>query len=255
MMLKPLVSKKAHLIAILYDLYHVPSLAQHDHLYVYNMGELSKLLFVGYVIERYGLWNKILRAIINRYSDAETEKYLEILDTIDIYNWDLVEADLNLTAEKVLKRYGDIMDEVVSRLRGILEIEKFYDEVYVIIGFNPLKGLYGSLLLDEDKYLVISVMAGVENDPDRIIDLAIHEILHGLIRLNKLPIREDIEEEFIDTLCPEGYLSKLLGLSDKLNVGEGYIQSMIKTYFNEKLYEKTSLIKYLRGKIRNVYLA
>jgi len=52
-----------------------------------------------------------------------------------------------------------------------------------------------------------------------VLDLAIHEPPHGLIRLNNVELGHDIEELelVVDVSSPDGYLSKIIGLVDEVN--------------------------------------
>ncbi len=252
----PIVSKRAHLLGVLYDLFHVPNIV--DHGYIYNIGEMSKLFYVGYILDQYGLWGKAFTHLINIVEDHEIERYLDIIDTIEIYQWDKLQVELEITANKVLEVYKDKRDDIIDKLKIILGVDKLFDTIYVIFGLNPLKGLYGSLPYHTDNYAVVTIFTRFDEKPERILDLILHEIIHGILHVNRIEIvtgNEEIEEEFIDTLCPEGYLSKLLGLAEKLNVNEGYLKTIIHQYFNEKIYEHgVSLVKYIKEKISGGYL-
>ncbi|MCD6095691.1 MAG: hypothetical protein J7J99_03910 [Thermoprotei archaeon] len=79
-----------------------------------------------------------------------------------------------------------------------------------------------------------------------IVDLIHHEVLHGLVRLNNISISHELEERIIDLLCPEGYLSKLLGVS-KARIGiHDEIVSYIDVYFKKRMYENTTILEYIK---------
>ncbi len=249
------VSKRAQLLSVLYDLYHVPSLMENDHLYVFNLGEVSRYFYVGMMLDRYNLWDKAFDNILNIKMHYEAEKYMEILDSIDIFRWELIESELRDKGLKISRdTYPKIKGKLERTLKEILELNRLFPKFYIILGLNPFKGTLGSLPVYREGYAVSTIMSSPTASPEEILDLAIHELLHGLIRLNNLPIPEEAEEDFIDTLCPDGHLSKYLGLSDKLRIGEGAIQSMISAYFNERLYEKgISLVEYLKMRMMQPY--
>ncbi len=255
MELKTIVSKRAYLFSLIYDLFHVPSLQENDHLYVYNMGDFSKALYIGYMLERYGLWMQAVQEIIGVDGSGEVEKYIKILDSIDVFRWELIEEELRILANKTVKIYNEYKDKIIREVSRILGIGKYYERIYLLMGFNPMKGTYGSLLYVKDpEYAVVSVMTSPDIDAAKVVDLLLHEVLHGFIRTNNVPIPDEIEEEFIDTLCPDGYLSNLLGLSSDLVVGKGQLQHIIRDYFDQKLYDRgIKLPDYIRQTVNGQY--
>lgn len=54
--------------------------------------------------------------------------------------------------------------------------------------------------------------------PKLALDLIYHELLYAILRLHSLNIPDEVEEELINSLTPEGYLSMYLGLADELNI-------------------------------------
>ncbi len=254
--LRIILSKKADLLAKLYDLYHAQVFQENTPLYALYLGDLSKILYYGYVFEKYGLWDKLFDTLIGKVNDYEALKYLEELGRIDIYRWDLLEAELELFSKKLLETYNKYMVKARDMIRRVLGVREFFKEEYVILAFNPHRGLIGSAprINIGEKYIVVSLFIGVDSKPEKTLDLYIHELLHGLIRLNNIEIPEDAEEEFIDALCPEGYLSRELGLTSILNISESNLQVLIASYFDNKLYEKIDLLTYLRDRGRLHYI-
>jgi len=255
-MLKIIISKKAEILAKLHDLYHAPQVQENLPYHLLYMGDFSELIYYGYVFEKYSLWDKLFDTLIGKKNDYEAKKYLENLDKIYLHRWDLIEAELSVFAEKFSQLYNNYDEKVRDILRKILPINKYFDEEYLLIGFNPGRGVLGSVprINLEEKYIINTLFIGISTTPEKSLDLYIHELLHGLMRLNNINIPEEVEEEFINTLCPEGYLSKLLGLTETINVGEGSLQAYIHSYFEEKMYEKMDLLKYLELKAKNHYM-
>ncbi|MCD6301067.1 MAG: hypothetical protein J7L82_03240 [Staphylothermus sp.] len=255
-MFKIIISKRADLLAKLYDLYHAPQIQENLPYHILYIGDLSEIVYYGYVFEKYSLWDKLFDTLIEKKNDYEAKKYLENLDKVNLYKWDLIEAELGLFSEKFTKMYNDYNRKIRDMLSKILPIKKYFEEEYLILGFNPGRGVLGSTLRInlEEKYIVNTLFIGINTTPEKSLDLYIHELLHGLIRLNNINIPDEVEEEFISTLCPEGYLSELLGLSETINVSEGSLQAYIHSYFAEKMYEKMDLLKYLELKAKNHYM-
>lgn len=248
--MKVIVSKTADLLAKLYDLFHAPHIQENLPLYIVNFGGSSEIMYYGYVFDRFNLWDKMFDALIGKYSDAETRNYMDMLEKINIHKWDLLEAELEEFGRKLVNCYNMYRDRINKLLKKILRINELFTEEYIILSFNPLKGLIGSAprINIEQKYIIVALFIRPDTRPEKALDLYLHELLHGLIRLNNIKIHEEIEEEFINTLCPEGYLSKEIGLSDAVNVDEGNLQAYIASYFAEKMYEKIDLIRYLQSR-------
>ena len=237
MELSTIVSKRAYLFSLIYDLFHVPSLQGNGHLHLFNMGDFSKALYLGYILERRKLWVQAIHEIIGAGSSGDIRELMEALDSIDVYGWEFIEGELGVLANKAMGVYNEYRDKVIREVSRILGIREYYRKIYLIIGFNPLKGVYGSLVYGGDPgYAVASVLVRPDINPIEVVDLLLHEVLHGLIRINNIRIPDELEEEFIDTLCPDGFLSNLLGLSRDLVVRDGRLQHLMREYFNQKLY-------------------
>jgi hypothetical protein len=254
--LRIILSKQADLLAKLYDLYHAQVFQENTPLYALYLGDLSRILYYGYVFEKYDLWNKLFDTLIGKINDYEASRYLRELEGISIYRWDLLEAELELFSKKLLETYNKYMVKARDMIRKVLGVREFFNEEYVILAFNPHRGLIGSAprINLKEKYIVISLFIGPDSKPEKTLDLYIHELLHGLIRLNNIEISEDVEEEFINTLCPEGYLSRELGLTSTLNISESNLQILIASYFDNKLYERIDLLTYLRDRSKLHYI-
>ena len=220
MMLKTIISKPAHLIAELYDLYHAFEDVKTPTYLLYH-GDTSKLLYYGSLIEEKSLWSSIFKTLIGYENSIKAREILESLDNvINVYKWDEVEEKLKNHSKELIRVYDTRREKIREMLTRILGVNKFFHEIYLIMAYNPIHGLIGSLpLYDENgKYAVINLFIGPGVTPEKTLDLALHELIHGLIRVNDLNVPEDVEEEFIDALCPEGYLSRELGLATEINV-------------------------------------
>lgn len=238
MELKTVVSKRAHLLSAVYDLFHVPSLQVDSHLYAFNMGEMSRALYVGYMLERQGLWEEAVRAAVGVDKGGESvEELLKILDDVNVYGWSVIERELLSLADRVLKVYRMHRELVMREISRILGVTTYYREVYLILGFNPTKAVYGSLLHGGNPdYAIVSVMVRPDYAAASVVDVLLHELLHGLIRINSIEVPDEVEEDFIDALCPDGFLSSLLGLSNNLKTSGNELQRLIEAYFTQKLY-------------------
>ncbi len=238
MELKTVVSKRVQLLSAVYDLFHVPSLLVDGHLYAFNMGDMSRALYVGYMLERRGLWGEAVRAAVGVDKGGESvEGLLKILDGVNVYGWSVIERELQGLANRVLKVYRMRRERVMREISRILGVTTYYREVYLILGFNPTRALYGSLLHGENPdYAIVSAMVRPDSTAASVVDVLLHELLHGLIRINSIEVPDEIEEDLIDTLCPDGFLSSLLGLSNNLKTGSSELQRLIETYFTRKLY-------------------
>ena len=236
MELETIVSRRAYLFSIIYDLFHVPSL-RGGHLYAYNMGDFSRALYVGYVLDRRKLWVRAVREVIGVGGGGEVEGLLEALDSVGVFGWEFIGEELEGLAARTMEVYSEYRGKIVRELSRILGVRRFYGKIYLIVGFNPVNGICGSLVYGRDPgYAVVSVFVRPDIDAARVVDLLLHEVLHGLIRVNDVQVPDELEEEFVDTLCPEGFLSNLLGLSRDLVVGEGRLQRLVRDYFDKKLY-------------------
>ncbi len=138
----------------------------------------------------------------------------------------------------------------------MLGVRTFLDKEYVILAFNPGRGVFGSIprVSKVGRYAAITLYVGVDTDAKEAVDLFVHELIHDLIRLNDLPIPEEYEEKLVDALCPEGWLSMVLGLSEGVRVEESGIRARVGEYFSNRHYERVDLLTYLIGRARGGYV-
>jgi len=106
---------------------------------------------------------------------------------------------------------------------------------------------HGSMALYDPggEYVVTAVFTRRNIDARHVLDVVIHEVIHGLLRLNRIELSEEEEEELIDPLCPEGYLSRELGLSTEVRITRSRFASAVSRYFENRLFNTVSLIEYL----------
>jgi len=74
--------------------------------------------------------------------------------------------------------------------------------------------------------------------------MVIHEVIHRPLRLNGIELSEE-EEELTDSLRPEGYLLRKLGLSTAVRIPRSRSASTVSRYFENRLINVISLIEYL----------
>ncbi|OYT39346.1 hypothetical protein B6U96_02335 [Archaeoglobales archaeon ex4484_92] len=95
-----------------------------------------------------------------------------------------------------------------------------------------------------------------------ILDVAYHEILHRLIRLNRLKLGDKVQEVLLEFICPEGYLSELIGLSKRRlerHLASKYewfkreyelLRDRIEEYFKNRTYEQMTIIECLKDSLK-----
>lgn len=252
--LKIVVSKEAHLLAELYELFHIYG----DHknpIYLFYHGETSKLLYYGSIIEKYDLWIDVFKLVIGLETSEKAYRIIRRINGIRVYKWNIISSRLRKHGDKLLEYYIQKRDKIRETLTRILGVKYFFNTLYVILAYNPLNELIGGLPYydKENNYAIINLFIGPGISPIKSLDLLIHELIHGLIHINEIDIPEDIEEEFIDTLCPEGYLSRELGLTNKLNIENNRLAVIIGKYFDEKKPGIT-LIEYVKKYYSGGYL-
>lgn len=248
------VSKEADALARLYDLLRLaPDAVIQPHMLYF--GGVSEAIFYGWLIERDGLWDEAFDYVVGRGGEI-ARSYVEALGRMELFGWDLIEEELRDFGNRLIDTYRRYEGDVRRWLKKVLGARKFFDDEYIIVSFNPGKGVYGLLprVNTSDGYAVIALYVGVDADVREAVDLMIHEIIHGLIRLNNLPVPEEYEEELVDALCPEGWLSKVLGLSESVRASDSGIRARVGEYFSNRHYERLDLISYLAGKARSDYV-
>ena len=253
MKMKSIVSKEAHILAAWYDLIHCPGLLK-NHSYAYYFGDMSKFLYFSYVVEGKKLWIPLLKCICLGISCSNPliQKVIDIIKSIEVCGWrefeEYIKSNLTLRVEELFNSTFPVLQDFIRKAFNI-DLGNL-KELYVIYGFNPGRGLYGSLLYYCRDYVITSAFVNEYLNPETILDLIYHELLHAVIRLYNLNIPDEIEEELIDSLTPEGYLSILLGLTNKVHIGESRVSKIIKEYFRNKLFnERIPLYQYLLQKL------
>jgi len=147
--------------------------------------------------------------------------------------------------------------------KAIKYVVKRLPEVYLILGFNPL--LHASNGNGMDTIKRFPVVACFVNDlveHEVILDVAYHEILHRLIRLNGLKLGDKVQEVLLEFICPEGYLSELIGLSKRRlerHLPSKYkwfkreyelLRDRIEEYFKNRTYEQMTIIECLKDSLK-----
>jgi len=253
MRIRSIVSREAHVLTAWYDLMRCPGLFKKNHLYTYYFGDMSRLLYFNYLVEKKKLWAPLLKCICLGIgcNNPLIQKALDIIQSMEVYGWSEFERYVKTN---LIPRIEKLFDKTLHAFQDFVRKAFSVDidgvkELYVIYGFNPGNGLYGSLLYCCKDFFIISSFVNEYTSPEAILDLIYHEILHAIVRLYEL-IPDEIEEELIDSLAPEGYLSLLLGLTSKVHVSEGRVSKIIEEYFRNKLFEKgVSIYQYLLQKL------
>ena len=102
---------------------------------------------------------------------------------------------------------------------------------------------------------MLSIYVNDVLEHNQIVDIMIHEILHGLMRLNNIELREEIKELLIDISCPEGYLSRMIELSIDVKVDEiaekyedlADLAMMVISYYESRVYDSgISILKWIK---------
>lgn len=249
-----IVSKEADVLARLHDLFRLsPEDGVQPHLIYF--GGASRALYYGWLIERYGLWDEAFDYVVGR-GGGRARYYVEGLSDVELFGWDDVENELRRFGNNFIEAYKGYENDIRRWLGRVLGVRTFFDNEYVILAFNPGRGVFGSIprVSKVGRYAVITLYVGVGAGAKEAVDLFVHELIHGLIRLNNLPVPEEYEEELVDALCPEGWLSMVLGLSEGVRVEESGIKARVGEYFSNRHYERVDLITYLMGRARGGYV-
>jgi len=253
----PIIDKNSFVIASLYDIMHVPSSPYTILPYTFYVSSFGKPLYIAYFIEKHNLWKELFLRLINasHKSSEELDYVIKLLESIELPMWEELSSILYNLHPLIYKVFNEKKNDIIDKIKHIFGFNKFFRKIYVIYGFNPLpKYTYGSMLYWDRENTMISVYINDMQSPEKAVDIIIHEMLHGLMRLNNIELRADIEELLIDISCPEGYLSKLLGLVDKVNVNEvaekyedlAELATMVITYYENKVYEdNVNLIQWI----------
>ena len=259
----PIVDRVAFIAATLYDIFHVPSSPYSVLPYAYYVSGFGEIMYTGYYIEKHDLWEELIHRILGlEYRGSnELDKGTELIRRIEIPFWKEISESLVEIHPRVSRLYRALKQDIINTIRKVFGFQKLFKRIYVIYGFSPLpKSLYGSMLYWSNDYVIVSIYVNDMHEPEKVIDIMIHEVLHGLMRLNNIELRDDIEELLIDISCPEGYLSKILGLSMETKVDEiaekyedlAELASMAISYYENKIYdEDLDIIKWITSYIND----
>ncbi len=259
----PIVSKEGFIVASLHDSVSVPSSPYVLVPYVFYAVGYGKPLYALYYIEKHELWSDLFLRIIGEAENSsnEIEYTMNLVKSIEVYMWDKLERTLKDLGESTLKLYESKRNDIIDKIKRIFGFTKLFKKAYVIFGFNPLpKRSYGSMLYFDDEKTIVAVHVNDMQRPEEILDITIHEILHGLLRLNDVELKDEIEELVIDISCPEGYLSKLIGLTSKVNISDikerfmkyrELVEKVIAYYDYEK-YREVTIIEWIGEKLNGL---
>ena len=255
MRIKPLVCKEAYLLATLHDMgCPYVDLKYFPHVY-YLDPHLAPLLYLRYRIDREGLWEHIFTKIVS----GEEDELVRELRSIEIYKWDEIKDVLSKVAMDLSSLHEKIREKFVSLSRKVFGFEKFFEEVYVVLGFYPrAEGFHGSTGFTKE-LPAIAMFVNNQMKAEEVLDVVYHEILHMLIRLNNVPEligNKALEETLLDFICPDGYLSVALGLKRTVKASPKHYQEFkelydklgpkIRKYFEDKWFEKLDILEYLK---------
>jgi len=264
----PVVSKEAYLAAVIHDVVCIPFSPARSVPHVLYPSGLGRLLYAAYVIEKGGLWRELFLCVVGvpGLHCGAVDSVLSELRRHEVYCWDSVEGDLLRLSEGVGSLYNEKKELLISVLRKVYGFRKLFERTYVIYGFNPVPGLsFGSLLHYDNENVVLAVYVNALMNEGQVLDVIIHELLHGLIKLNGLRLEHDLEELIIDASAPQGYLSELLGLVDRSRArvkdviyfarkgAEKYEQVFqhIRRYFEERRYDEVSIFEWVSKRRSN----
>ncbi len=258
------ISKEAYLAAIIYDLVEIPYSPARSIPHVLYASCLGPLLYAAYLIEKEKLWNEVFAVLVGVAPPHQSsiEAIIDELKAINVHEWDKIRPILSGIAKRVDILYQQKRKDIVNYIEKVFGFEKFFETLYVIYGFNPLPSMsFGSMLYFDDRNVIVSVYVNEVHRETHVLDLVIHELLHGLIRLNNIELGHEVEELLIDVAAPDGYLSELLGLTDKASIrldevlylGQRTKQyrrlfDLLVEYYKNKAYERTNIIKWLKRK-------
>ncbi len=265
----PIVSKEAYLAAAIHDLIHIPYSPAHSIPHALYPSSLGPLLYVAYRIERHGLWGKLFRYLVGveRLINEEIASIINELRSIDVYRWSEIETILISISERIRTLYNGVRSRVVECIERVFGFRRFFTKLFVIHGFNPTPyASYGSVLHLDDENIVIAIYVNDTHEERHALDLVIHELLHGLVRLNGVELEHDVEELIIDVSAPEGYLSKMIGLANEVRAKledtlralqnpqriEQYRQlfNSLVEYYEKRMYERINVLDWVSMRMR-----
>lgn len=250
MQIYPISSKELHVISVAYELINSPETM--NIVYTLYSEGISKTLYLGYLLEKENCWLDTFRCVaINECNRKCAKKGAELSKEIHVFNWNHIQLFLVALSRLTKIAYDQLREKLISLLNKVFGFKNYFERVYVVLSFNasPAHGLYGSIIHYDVSNALISVFANELTTPQAVVDLVLHEVLHGLWRINNVNLPDEIEEEVIDALCPEGLLSKELSLTYTPRLRESDTVKALEKYFKSKSYLKETLPAYLSDSI------
>ena len=265
MELVPVVSREAYLASIVYDLARIPYSPVALTPHVFYATCLGPFLRLAYRIEKNSLWNRLFTALVgvSGAQDEEVKGVLDELKAVDVYGWEEVKPLLEDVGRRVSRLYQDRRERIIGSVEKVFGFSRFFKRVYVVYGFNPLPRMtLGTMLHWDDANTIVAVYVNELQGENQVLDVVVHELLHGLLRLNNVELEQDLEELVVDVSAPGGYLSKMIGLVDRVNVRlesipyfshreperYGRVFEALVEYYEGKVYEKTTIIEWVRSR-------
>ena len=254
----PIVKKEAMVLASLYDLEcPINPASMFSNVYYLDPG-MAKLLYAKYVLDKHDCWDDAFKAILK-----DMDNYaIEAIKAVDVYNWDVVETMLKNVAGEVKRVHNRFKDAFLQYTRRIFGFKNYFKKFYLIFGFNPLIATSrGNGLTSVKSYPVVACFIHEKHKPNLILDVAYHEILHRLLRFNKIQLKSKVEEAILNSTCPEGFLSELIGLAKRRPSSPAFhiqqwlkeeyekLRRAVEEYFEEEMWRETTIIKFLETKI------
>jgi len=84
MSIKVVVSKAAHLTAILHYIYYAPLFRNYPLFSIFH-GPTSRLLYVGSLIIENNLWRELFEAVIGRSEGGAVSDIISELESVEVY--------------------------------------------------------------------------------------------------------------------------------------------------------------------------
>jgi len=233
MKLIPVLKREAIILATLYDLSCPFSPFQtFPHVY-YLESNLAKLLYAKYLLDKFSAWDEVFEAILR----GSSNEVVEILRSIEVYKWEDIKEILRNVAREVLELHKRFMEKFVCYTRKIFGFSRYFSEVYLILGFNPLLHTsHGNGMGNVKRFPVIACFVNDLVERKTILDIAYHEILHRLIWLNnKRRLEKHLPSKY------EWFKREYELLRDR-----------VEEYFKNRIYEQTTIIEYLKDLLKDI---
>jgi len=268
----PIVKREAYVAVAVHDLVSIPHSPARSIPHVLYAAGLGGPLYLVYLIEKRRLWDRLLCYLVgaSRELGAEGAEVLRELERVEVHRWGELEEVLRSAAQRVGKLYEGKVEGFVDLARRAFGFERFFERVYVVYGFNPLVGSsFGSLLYFDGEKAIVSAYVNELTPENHVLDVVVHELLHGLLKLNRAGLSEALEELVASTAAPQGYLSEMLGLAEKVRFErfEDLAESIpyfgavagaekleeafraIKEYYEGRRYTAVTLLEWLRARL------